>query len=715
MHRRRRADRVARRRRRSMPRSSRPPPAALRRGLSRTVELGGRSLFIEVFPVRPRLVIVGGVEVARSLVRLARELGFETVVVDGRAAFATPERFPDVDRARRRLAGRGRRRDRPRPERCRRRPVARRQVRRAGDRRGAPPRLPLRRRGRVEEDPGATGARACSRPASARRTWRGCAGRSASTWAAARRPRRPSRSSPRSSPSATAAPARRCANGCWRSPERGRRRPRARPRVGGQDAVHDRRDRVILAAGAGSRFGGGKLLATIGGRPVLQHVLDTLADAGRRATWSSSWARRRCDRGGDRRGDDERRVREPGARARPVELAPGRVSTAARRPTSARSSSRSATSRSCRSRPSGRCSMPPRCAAARSSSRPTRTSAGGTRSCSGAPAFGLVDEATGDRGLGPVLAAHPELVYEVPVAGHEPGRGHARRPRPGDRGVLGGSRARQPRAGRADPRGPRRRGLLCPGQLAVPRRPDADRRPGPGRPARTSSGRARRGSTSGPGPAGSPCRSPGRSDPSGGSVVALDASASMLEGLREIAEDYAIENVRTVEARWPPADAAERRGESRGGRRPDRPRRLRHRGDRAVRRRAGGGRRAPVRGGPDGAGAGVGRRPVLAAGPRRGARRRCRPCPTSLELLRGPRTATVGDPRRDRAAPVRVARGARRLRPAPALDRPAGPKEERFQAALDELAVRRRRRLDDPGPGPSDVGIVTWTPGDQQD
>ena len=71
---------------------------ALRRGLSRTVELGGRSLFIEVFPVRPRLVIVGGVEVARSLVRLARELGFETVVVDGRTAFATQERFPDVDR-----------------------------------------------------------------------------------------------------------------------------------------------------------------------------------------------------------------------------------------------------------------------------------------------------------------------------------------------------------------------------------------------------------------------------------------------------------------------------------------------------------------------------------------------------------------------------------------------------------------------------------------
>jgi xanthine dehydrogenase accessory factor len=71
---------------------------ALRRGLSRTTELGGRSLFIEVFPVRPRLVVVGAVEVARSLVRLAHELGFETVVIDGRASFATPERFPDVDR-----------------------------------------------------------------------------------------------------------------------------------------------------------------------------------------------------------------------------------------------------------------------------------------------------------------------------------------------------------------------------------------------------------------------------------------------------------------------------------------------------------------------------------------------------------------------------------------------------------------------------------------
>ena len=43
-------------------------------------------------------MIVGAVEVARSLARLAKELGFEVVVIDGRASFATPERFPDVDR-----------------------------------------------------------------------------------------------------------------------------------------------------------------------------------------------------------------------------------------------------------------------------------------------------------------------------------------------------------------------------------------------------------------------------------------------------------------------------------------------------------------------------------------------------------------------------------------------------------------------------------------
>ena len=70
----------------------------LARGGSATVEAAGRQFFVEGFAAAPRLVIVGAVQVAMPLVRLARELGYATVVVDGRAAFATRERFPDVDR-----------------------------------------------------------------------------------------------------------------------------------------------------------------------------------------------------------------------------------------------------------------------------------------------------------------------------------------------------------------------------------------------------------------------------------------------------------------------------------------------------------------------------------------------------------------------------------------------------------------------------------------
>src|SRR5258705_7848616 len=67
---------------------------ALLRGTSRTVTIGERQVFVEAFPKKPRLVIVGAVEVARSLAVYAKELGYEVVVVDGRASFATPERFP---------------------------------------------------------------------------------------------------------------------------------------------------------------------------------------------------------------------------------------------------------------------------------------------------------------------------------------------------------------------------------------------------------------------------------------------------------------------------------------------------------------------------------------------------------------------------------------------------------------------------------------------
>jgi xanthine dehydrogenase accessory factor len=62
-----------------------------------TVAAAGRQYFLEGYPAAPRLVVVGGVQVAIPLVRLARELGYLTVVIDARAAFATRERFPEVD------------------------------------------------------------------------------------------------------------------------------------------------------------------------------------------------------------------------------------------------------------------------------------------------------------------------------------------------------------------------------------------------------------------------------------------------------------------------------------------------------------------------------------------------------------------------------------------------------------------------------------------
>lgn len=55
------------------------------------------SLFLEVHPPRPKLVVVGAVHTAIPLVALAKVLGFRTCVVDPRTAFATRERFPHAD------------------------------------------------------------------------------------------------------------------------------------------------------------------------------------------------------------------------------------------------------------------------------------------------------------------------------------------------------------------------------------------------------------------------------------------------------------------------------------------------------------------------------------------------------------------------------------------------------------------------------------------
>ena len=58
---------------------------------------GEVTVFLEVYPRQPTLFVIGAVHIAEALCQLARPLGYRTVVADGRAAFLTKERFPDVD------------------------------------------------------------------------------------------------------------------------------------------------------------------------------------------------------------------------------------------------------------------------------------------------------------------------------------------------------------------------------------------------------------------------------------------------------------------------------------------------------------------------------------------------------------------------------------------------------------------------------------------
>ncbi|MBV8991635.1 MAG: XdhC family protein [Solirubrobacterales bacterium] len=53
--------------------------------------------FIDVVAPPPRLVAFGAVDVAAALCKLARAAGWRCYVVDPRARFATPERFPDAE------------------------------------------------------------------------------------------------------------------------------------------------------------------------------------------------------------------------------------------------------------------------------------------------------------------------------------------------------------------------------------------------------------------------------------------------------------------------------------------------------------------------------------------------------------------------------------------------------------------------------------------
>ena len=193
---------------------------------------------------------------------------------------------------------------------------------------------------------------------------------------------------------------------------------------------------------------------------------------------------------------------------------------------------------------------------------------------------------------------------------------------------------------------------------------------------------------------------------SGGEVVALDASPSMLEGLDEIAAEYAIVNVRPVHGRWPPpeSDAAS------------------FAADMVLIAHVGYDVEA------------IG--PFLAA-LERSARRSC----VAVLMERVPASTADpfwplvhGEPReslpalpefvellhaRGRAVSVtRLPAESRRFESRVALEGfvrrqlwidPAGPGEARFQAALDQLAVEEDGGWAVRGRAANGIGVVTWS------
>jgi molybdenum cofactor cytidylyltransferase len=174
---------------------------------------------------------------------------------------------------------------------------------------------------------------------------------------------------------------------------------------------------LVLAAGAATRFGSDKLAASLEGRPLLDHVLDVL-----RAVPLSE-------------------IVVVTRRERPIAAADDLRVVVNPAPEDGLSSSLRLALAATAEAPG----LPPEAvlialgdqpridpvvirwliAAAQTSTRPVVTPA---YDRDGSPnpvlllraAFALVTEASGDRGLGPVLAAHPELVQSVPVGGANP-------------------------------------------------------------------------------------------------------------------------------------------------------------------------------------------------------------------------------------------------------------------------------------------------------
>lgn len=69
----------------------------LRTGKSGLFEIDGQKLFLNVQVPPPRIVVIGAVHISQALAAIAPIAGYDLTIIDPRTAFATPERFAEVD------------------------------------------------------------------------------------------------------------------------------------------------------------------------------------------------------------------------------------------------------------------------------------------------------------------------------------------------------------------------------------------------------------------------------------------------------------------------------------------------------------------------------------------------------------------------------------------------------------------------------------------
>ncbi len=71
--------------------------AVLRSGKSASITIEDATYFLNAYLPAPRIVIIGAVHITQTLAQMAQLSGFDVSIIDPRTAFATMERFAQID------------------------------------------------------------------------------------------------------------------------------------------------------------------------------------------------------------------------------------------------------------------------------------------------------------------------------------------------------------------------------------------------------------------------------------------------------------------------------------------------------------------------------------------------------------------------------------------------------------------------------------------